>query len=189
MSVLYDAATAWKDLLSVSYEITYGKKGVLYPLTISFEAEQFSHLCGIHHVKDVDLKVPYPKEKFLQMVLNHQYDSVLLEKSIFWKDISGRLEALKKLQSILDSDFILYLFRRNVLPFYSEIDANYLIRNPETNDVVFLFLDGPSQKLFCRSIFTKADRDYSINQKSTAVLKKVKRKEETIQILLDKIKK
>ena len=187
MAELYDAATAWQTLLCTEYEITYGKKRVLHTLHLSFHPDQFSHLSGIHHVDDIDLKIPFNKEKFFNKVLNHEFDNINLQNSIYWGDISGRLDAITKLQSILDSDFVLYLFQRNILPFYSDIDANYLIKNPATNDVVFLFLDGSSQSLFCRSVFTKSDRAYSCNQKSVVVLKKVKIKNNQAEIIFNKI--
>ena len=187
MALLYDAAVAWDKLLTVSYQFTYVKKRRLHDISLSFQADQFSHLSGAHYVRDVDLKNPYSKGEFLSMVLSGEIDAAAVEKSADWEDIKGRLEGIVRLESILNGEFSLYLFRREILPFYSSITANYLIKNLQTGESVFLFVDGPLNASFCKSIFTMTDRDYSKGQTKVSLLKKCKYTNGVETILFNKL--
>ena len=186
MALLFEAASAWNNLLNVSYQITYGKKGKLYHISLSFEPDQFLHLSGIHYIDDVDFQRPYNKRNFVSLLLSKEIDAAKIEQSANWVDIKGRLEALVRLEKILDTDFSLYLFRGDNLPFYSDVKANFLIRNLQTGDVVFLFVDGPLDKSFCRSVFSMTDRDYSMGQKKVGLLKKVKYNNGAAETLYEK---
>lgn len=174
MGLLMDAALAWEKLCGVSYQFTYGMNRKLHNIALSFQEDQFAHLSGIHYITDVDLSLPYKKSNFLAMVLDGRLKEEQVEHSRHWIDIATRLKAVIRLEQILDGDFTLYLFRPQVLPFHSNINATFLIKDEMTGDVVFLFISGGLDTAFCRSIFMKTDRDYSINQKRLAQLRKIK---------------
>lgn len=187
MALLYDAAVAWDKLLNTSYQFTYGLKKCLHEIHLSFQSDQFAHLSGIHHATDIDLKIPYNKTNFLSLILSGALDETAIEKSCHWKDIKGRLESLIRLEEILDSDFTLYLFKKEQLPFYSDIEAKFMLKNNLTGDIVFLFVDGPLSDSFCRSIFSMQNRDYTLGQRKLGVLKKVKFNHDNTEVLFDKI--
>lgn len=150
--------------------------------------KQFAHLSGIHYITDIDLSLPYKKSNFLNMVLHGSFPEERITRSCHWTDITSRLEAIIRLEHILDGDFSLYLFRPNRLPFYSNVDASFLIKDEITGDTVFLFVSGELETSFCRSIFMKANRDYSINQKRLSQLRKIKSVSGEATTIFDRIK-
>ena len=174
MALLYDAALAWSNLLNTSYHFTYGKQGKLYEISLSFGAEHFSHMSGIHYINDIDFGISLKKPSFLFDVLSHKINPEIVEKSSSWADIKGRLEAIVRLEEILDSDFEIYQFNPRYLPFYSKLDARYMIRNVHTGDVVFLFVGEQVGGFYCKSIFAMTDRDYSAGQRKLKLLQKLK---------------
>ena len=174
MGLLLDAARAWEKMCLISYQFTYGMNKKLHHIVLSFQGEQFAHLSGIHYISDIDLSLPYKKSNFLTMVLHGNIPDESITRSCHWADITNRLEAIIRLERILVSDFSFYLFRANRLPFHSNIDASFLIKDEITGDTVFLFVSGELEASFCRSIFMKTNRDYSANQKRLAQLRKIK---------------
>ena len=174
MALLYDAALAWSNLLNTSYHFTYGKQGKLYEISLSFGAEHFFHMSGIHYVDDIDFGISLKKPRFLFDVLSRKINPEIVEKSSSWDDIKGRLDAIIRLEDVLDSDFEIYLFNARYLPFYSALNARYMIRNVHTGEVVFLFVDEQADSFYCKSIFTMTDRDYSAGQRKIRLLQKRK---------------
>ena len=174
MALLYDAALAWNKLLNTSYQFTYGKSGKLYDVSLSFGPDHFFHMSGIHYIDDIDFKVSFKKSKFLSMILSGKIDPEIVEKSSSWVDIKGRLDAIVRLESVLDSDFDFYQFDSRHLPFYSALDAKYMIRNARTGDVVFLFVGEGVGTFYCKSIFAMTDRDYSAGQRKVRLFQKQK---------------
>ena len=174
MALLYDAAIVWNNLLDTSYQFTYGKNRKLHVVSLSFMEEHFFHMSGIHYIKDVDFKKTFKKTDFLKLVLTNKIDPTIIEKSSSWVDIKGRLEAIIKLEEILDSDFEFYQFNSRYLPFYSDLNAKYMIRDTVTNKVIFLFIDGQTDSFYCKSIFTMTNRDYSLGQRKIRLLEKCK---------------
>lgn len=188
MGLLLDAARAWEKMCLISYQFTYGMNKKLHHIVLSFQEEQFAHLSGIHYISDIDLSLPYKKSNFLTMVLHGNIPEESITRSCHWADITNRLEAIIRLERILDSDFSLYLFRANRLPFHSNIDASFLIKDKITGDTVFLFVSGELEASFCRSIFMKTNRDYSANQKRLAQLRKIKVISGETFVIFDRIK-
>ena len=46
--ILYRAATVWKELTGYHYRLTYGYKGELHQINLTFSSEDFPHLAGFH---------------------------------------------------------------------------------------------------------------------------------------------
>lgn len=82
------------------------------------------------------------------MVLNGSFLEEPLTRSCHWADITNRLEVITRLEHILDSDFSLYLCRPNRHPFYSNIDAAFLIIDEITGNTVLLFVSGELEESF-----------------------------------------
>ena len=50
--ILYRAAEVWKELTEYHYVFTYGYKGELHEIKLTFSLEDFPHLAGFHYLKD-----------------------------------------------------------------------------------------------------------------------------------------
>ncbi len=146
-------------------------------LNLCFRPVDFDHLSGIHYANDVDFKLhpnEYRRGKLTDAVISRKIDSTLIEKSINWERISKRLQDIIYLEKILDSDFRIYRFNPTKLNFYSDIKANFLIYSELYRMGVFLFIDRDISIDYCKSIFTRDERDYTLNQTKWTMLKKVK---------------
>ena len=172
MDLLYEAAVAWKLLLQDRYEITYGKSKKLHTIVLEFEPSEFYHLAGFPHAKDIVLPVRGSQSKMLGNVLARKITGAMLEKSTNYESVIKRkLEAIIRLEQLLNSPCQIYLYNPGKLPFHTDIKAKYLLVDEQTQ-VVFLFTDTEDDGASCfsRSTFVMGDRDFRINQTKVAVL-------------------
>lgn len=172
MDLLYEAAVAWNRLLQDRYEITYGKSKKLHTIVLEFEPSEFYHLAGFPHAKDIVLPVRGSQTKMLDNVLARKITGAMLEKSTNYESVIKRkLEAIIRLEQLLNSPCQVYLYNPRKLPFYTDIKAKYLLVDEQTQ-VVFLFTDTENDGASCfsRSTFVMGDRDFRINQTKVAVL-------------------
>lgn len=186
MSLFLDAAKSWESLLKISYTFIIGHKKNTETICLFFRLIDFDHLSGIHKADDIDFKLPrrvYRGEKLVNALLSEKLDDKLIEKSIYWNQISDRLSDINRLEMILDSDFRIYQFNPRKLSFHSDIRANYLIFSEEYQTGIFLFIDKDQNIDYCKSIFSKDDRDYTINQTKWVVLKKIKHHDDVDEVL------
>lgn len=179
MSLLLDAALAWRSLKETVYKILIGKKGKSHELTITFLDSEFYHASGIQHVDDVDFglnKNEFWGHKLITAVIDGHIDGDRMVKSQHWPTEKTRLETMCKIENILDNDFSIFEFHGGRLPFHSEICAEYVIRSHVDGSLVFVFIDKDHPGYyFCRSLFKNDDKDYSRNQPQWTILKKRKR--------------
>lgn len=187
MSLYIDAASAWKRLTPVRYSFWLGRKGTAYNIELAFEQGDFPHLAGIQYAKDIDLPMS-PNEYFRKECFNHspstEFEDSILEKGRHWESkIKWRLTAIAKLEKALDSNFQIYHFNNNKLPFFSQIDAKFVIKCPDDGLVFFLFLDERSGNYYCKSVFYNQTLNFSANQSRLTVLKKEKRVGDETQTL------
>lgn len=177
MGLLLEAAKHWDNLSNTSYHIITGYKKRLNTINLMFRSVDFDHLSGIHYAKDIDFKLhrnEFRGEKLIQALLSQKLDDSLIEKSINWPKISDRLSAILDICNILESDFVLYKFSPNRLPFHSEISAVFFLYSEQYQNGLFLFLDTENNDYYCKSVFKKNIRDYRINQTRLTILKKTK---------------
>ena len=177
MSLFLQSAEAWRSLMDISYQVLIGRKGKSKCIELCFCQAEFGHLAGIHYANDVDFKLhrnEYQGGKLISALRSGKLDGSLIEKSQSWPRISERLKIICRLEDILESEFKLYSFSPHKLPFYSTIEAEYLLYSEELEKAVFLFLDAESGVYYCRSVFEGAEADYRRNQTIWTVLKKEK---------------
>ena len=177
MGLFLEAAKSWKDLHNVKYIFKIAKKGKLTKIELSFCNEDFPHLAGMQYSNDVDFginKAEYYGELLVPALLKGYIDDSKIEKSRNWQKIQGRLSAIIKLQTILDSDFKIVAFNRYKVRGYSEIEAKFVITDKNSEDVFFVFLDKKTDRYYCKSAFKKELTDYTGNQTSMHILRKVK---------------
>ena len=185
MGLFLDAATEWNKLLNTEYLIVTGHKKKLHSFYLKFQSIDFYHLSGIHYATDVDFKArrkEYEGEKLINALLTGKINDENIEKAAKWDRIKSRLLGILNLKKILESDFRIYYFSANKLPFYSKIKATYLVYSEELQMGIFLFLDKRDDFVYCKSIFGDENLDYRANQTPITVLKKVRidQDEETV---------
>ena len=66
---MYRAAEVWKELTDYHYVFTYGYKGELHEIKLTFSLEDFPHLAGFHYLKDLALP-RYSPRKTVDMILS-----------------------------------------------------------------------------------------------------------------------
>lgn len=185
MGLLFDAATAWNALQDTTYELLLGRGKNSTLLTITFCADEFWHLVGMQHVDDVDFRLNRAElrgSKFLSKVLTKKVNDELITKTAEWDKIQGRLECLIAIESIFDSDFLIFNFNYENVPHGTMIAAKYVIKDQQSGATYFVFLDTDKQRWFCKSALRLRTADFSENQSRMTVLKKIKKKGGVIKI-------
>lgn len=172
MDLLYDAAVAWNKLRQYKYEIICGKNKKLYPIVLYFESQEFYHLAGFPHMKDITFPVRFSQSKMLSKVLDSTITERLISKSEnYEKIVKRKLTAIIHLEQLLNGCSSVYMFNPMKLPFYTDIHAKYLLVDEKTH-VVFLFTDTENngESYFSRSTFIMDDHDFRVNQSKMTVL-------------------
>jgi len=190
MDLLKKAAKAWRDLYSVKYNITYGRKRKLYDIDISFRKSDFFHLAGFQYLKDI--RFPnIPPNLYIEYILRNEIKGELIKKGEHYEEmVKSRLLAIINLQEALDNDLNLYTYNRLNYAFHTFIEANNFILSNSKNDDIFIFLVKNENRYVCSSIFMKRDRDYSENQTPLSILRIMKTNLKTHEqhILIDKLR-
>lgn len=193
-NILYQAAVVWKGLSDYRYAFTYGYKKKLYTINLTFSMEDFPHLAGFQYLKDLNLP-RYNQKKTVDRILDQKlkYEQVI-KGSQYEEMVKPRLEALIRLETILNNDFRLFSYMPQLYPFTTMIQADYLISShQDLTSFVFILQATPEGDAkcdyLCCSAFIKEERDYETNQRSRALLKKERLHIPTGEsvVLLDKL--
>lgn len=177
MDILQQSAFAWKELTEYQYHFVYGYKKTLYPINLTFSFEDYPHLAGFQYLKDISLP-NYTSAKIVNRILEGKITFKQIQKANQYEElVKPRLEALIHLKNSLDNDFNLYSFMPRMYPFITNIKADYLIASHfDINSFIFIIHTPPDREtkcdFLCCSAFTKGERDYEINQRKRALLKK-----------------
>lgn len=173
--LLLRAARAYDDLTKYEYYLQLGKKGVTRNVHLRFPAEAFHHAAGLKKLNDSTM-LKESRKKIFQDILNGTITYNVVSTDLSCNEVSQRLELISNLQSLLDGDGIHFIFCSNKLPFYSRIDADYLVQVDVNGKIAYLFLSKYSlDSYFCRSLFYKNKQDYTINQPKLTLLYKSKK--------------
>ena len=192
--LLYGSAATWLDLMEYRYVFTYGYRKKLHRFTLSFYAEDFYHLAGLHYLDDISLPL-YNRGKYPRKIFEGRIRySDIVKSQYFAEYIEPRLKALSRLQDILENDFTLYEYHPELYSFTTTIDANYVIySNIEAGNFVFFvkvdFDKSVDSNYLCKSIFEMDYHDFRQNQRSRALLKKEKVhiKDGTVSVLFNRL--
>lgn len=192
--IFYQAAYIWNELTEYKYIFTYGYKNKLYEINLIFSPEDFPHLVGFQYLKDIVLP-RYNPRKIISRILDGTIKLTQIQKAAQYEEmILPRLEALMRMKDILDNDFILFLYVPQMYPFYTQIKADYLISSHSdvSNYIFIIQANANSTAKFdylCCSAFKEGSRNYEINQRPCALLKKerIHISTNTSTILLDKL--
>lgn len=178
MCLFLKAAQAWQKLVQTEYRITAGRKGKSVSFRLDFDFADFPHLVGMQYAQDADFGLrpsEYYGDKLVTALLSGKMDGRRIERSRNWEKIKGRLNAVISLQQTLDSEFLIARFDPNRVHTNSKIDADYVIKNLDSGEIYFVFIDeSKKHRYYCKSAFAKTHIDYMQNQALLTVLKKEK---------------
>lgn len=180
MDLLKKAALEFDKLLSNTYYFEIARKNSLKKFVLDFMPHDFHHIVGLHKLLDIGLVQTGARDKVYYDILNGQIDSLDIKKSNYYDDIKNRLELVGQIEDMLDSNQIVfkYLKKENL---FSRIEADYLLENAHKTGVIYIFLSERSKAekghiptMCCRSFFPMNQLDYTRNQPSYTLLKKIK---------------
>ena len=175
MDPLFSSASAFLALTHYEYRFTIGRKGETREIRLSFSPDDFHHLAGLHKIRDNDFIRTAKRSKVFDAILNGSITTATLKRSQYYDEVADRIELAGKLKQLLESSQIVFRFSGKKLPFYSKIDADYLLECTY-DGIVYVFLiagDDPG-KYRCKSLFYKAEKDYTFGQERFTLLQTVK---------------
>lgn len=176
MDPLFNSASKFNALTQHEYRFTIGRKGKTRDLRVTFSTDDFHHLAGLHKIRDNDFFRTAKRSKVFDAIMDGSITDQTLQKSRYYEEVFERIELVGNLQTLLESSEIVFRFSNKRLPFYSKIEADYLLECTY-NGVVFIFLiasDEPDSYR-CKSLFYKSTRDYSLGQERYTLLQTTKR--------------
>ncbi len=181
MDRLQETVLTYQSIMQTHYYFEIAKKNKKHEFILTFEKEDFFHMAGLHKLKDVTtLQIKMSKGIIFDKIRDGNITFDQIENSYFYQDIEKRFSYLVKIQELLDSNQIVfqYLESKNRA---SHIKAEYLLEEGYNADVIYFFLNertnaekGQIPVMCCRSFFPMNQLDYSRNQPSYTLLKKVK---------------
>ena len=141
MDKLQERAFMFKRLLDYEYKIVLGRKGKKTEIVITFEKTDFPHLIGLHKLTDV-LNGNIATEKLFDECLKGKvsYDSI--SQSEFFPKLGNRFEYFDKLETMLDSNDIIFKCNNNNMAAFSRIIADYELKNIYEDLVFYLFIEA-----------------------------------------------
>lgn len=181
MDKLQQTALAYQSVMRAQYYFEIAKKNTKHEFVLTFEKEDFFHMAGLHKLKDVTtLQIEKSKGNIYDRILDGNITLDQVVNSFFYQDIEKRLSYLGKIQELLDNNqiFFQYLENKNKASY---IKADYLMEEGCETDVIYIFLSerskaekGQIPTMCCRSFFPMNQLDYTRNQPSYTLLKKIK---------------
>ena len=168
MDRLLECTRLYNNLLDIKFKVILGRKNVETPLTISFSKDEYHHLIGLHKLKDRSNIRTKKRSVIFDEILNGNISYSSISNSAYINEIDERLEAILHIGDFFNGEINNTFFRfysRN-LPFYSSIDADYLIHYTNSADNIYLFLkkDTLTTDFKPNSIFFKKSSSYEQGQ-------------------------
>ncbi len=102
---LKNAAIHFENICNKKYILIVAKKGKTHNINLTFEKNQFYHLLGIQHLKDINTTYNF-KNTFFKKVMNNKINMNTISKSCFFNSsqIEDRIDIINNLEKYLDSD-------------------------------------------------------------------------------------
>ncbi len=177
MDILQKCALTFQTLLAYEYHFVIGRKGQLREFCLNFDKADFHHLAGLHKLKDIVQIQQGMREKIFDKILIGGITLALIEKSVYYKQMNGRILPLIDLEKMLDDNKMIFRYNEKVHKF-SLIKADYLLEGQANSIPSFLFLgkrkDNEREQM-CRTFFRIEDKDYTEGQPRYTLLKKEKK--------------
>lgn len=185
---LKDIADSFEKLLDIEYIYTLKSKASetgTKELHIRFLREQLYHLSGLQHFKDVEKLKLFREHKrnskdfFYDLKLENITLADISKSKSYNLEKQKRLFYLLNLEKLLDTNKKIYTFDNIVHGkknnYKSLVKANYILKNVENNENVFIFLNKATTETIYSaiSLFCPSD-DYSRGQHEECMLIKKK---------------
>ena len=172
---LLECVKSFQHLLDIRYHIVLGRAGKHMHFDLTFDLADCHHLMGLHYL--VDRHDRRSRTKIITQLINSEKFRKHIASSDYWDEsLKNRLACTKLLESYLDDNNTVFRYNPKRYRFYSHIKAEYLLDQVLNETEVYLFIDkrADSEDRFCRSIFPKADVDYTEGQAKWTLLYKSK---------------
>lgn len=180
------AAQEFQKLLDYKYEFIVIKNRNSEPLklTLTFSKSDFSHLCGLQHLKNLT----HFKNKSAEFVFdeiingNSQYSDSIFERSAYYSEIEDRVQLLENLETLLDNrdnvnrSHRIFKFNRNANN-NSRIEASFFIKDESDSLKNYFLIDkNSSGQYYGRSCFARTpnQREYADGHTAYTMLYKGK---------------
>ena len=179
--MLLDCATAFYKLIGTKYHIVLGKSGKSISFDLTFSRYDCHHLMGIHYLSDRPDRRSSAKI-FEEMITSAEYRTHIASSDFWSKKLADRIACTSVLEQLIDDNNTIFHYNNKGATFQTQIRAEYLMANsniPISEDKlrdVYVFLDKKdnSDDRFCRSIFPRTTRDFTIGQPKWTLLYKKK---------------
>ncbi len=115
--------------------LKFTKNNKTQQIEIMFHEADFFHLVGLHYIKDVEFRGSkvniyrkIVKDKKFRNRISNSRDLHLIEE---------RLIAFSSIQTILNSNFIIYKY---IQPYWTDIEADFVLKHRALSNQSFIFL-------------------------------------------------
>lgn len=180
MDLLRNAAEKFEKLLSMEYYFEIARKNGRKEFMLNFLPQDFHHICGLHKLSDIGLVQTGARDRIYGDILNGRIRFSDIAKSNYLEKMSDRLNLIGQMEDLLNDNQIVFKYLKNKREF-SRIEADYLLENAHENDIIYIFLNERSKAdargipiMCCRSFFPMNQLDYTKNQPSYTLLKKIR---------------
>ena len=182
---LYRCLQAYQALAtSCSYHYVVARRKIKYSLNLQFEMNNFVHLIGIRHLKDLPI-LRSSDGNLIAAISNNRLKIETLQTSQFFLkpplDIEARIKCVSRLDEFLQSDHLVIDYL-NYPELNSRVEADWLFRSEIDNETWYLFVKSKERKTtkdsrksgnyVCSSMFMKRHIEYGASQKPMTILLK-----------------
>ncbi|MCQ9316970.1 PBECR4 domain-containing protein [Pediococcus pentosaceus] len=172
--LLYQAALEYKKFIGTKIEFLVGRKGESKLLTVIFKPSDFHHLAGLHKLSDIQKVYKGKAEDIFNQILSKKICVTDIENSVFFKNITERLEIISQLTYIFSNKSTIFEFRKVQVPG-SKICWKYLLEFKTISNMTgYLFINeyriNPGNYV-CVTDFFKNKADYGLKQIRLTLLK------------------
>ena len=178
---LYQCLMAFQRLIGIKYHIVLGRAGKSKSFNLTFSEYDCHHLMGIHYLSDRPDRRSSARI-FEEMITSAEYRTNIASSDFWSKKLVDRIACTSVQEQLIDDNHTIFHYNSKGATFQTQIRAEYLMANfnipfseGELRDV-YVFLDKreDSDDRFCRSIFPRTTRDYTIGQPKWTLLYKKK---------------
>lgn len=178
---LYQCLMAFQKLIGTKYHIVLGRAGKSISFDLTFTEYDCHHLMGIYYLADRPDRRSRARI-FTEMITSAEYRTHIVSSEFWSKKLINRIACTSILEQLIDDNHTIFRYNAKGANLYSQIKAEYLMANsniPISADNpkdVYVFIDkrDDSDEHFCRSIFPRTTRDYTVGQPKWTLLYKKK---------------
>ncbi|MBR1742278.1 MAG: hypothetical protein IJ733_10535 [Lachnospiraceae bacterium] len=178
---LLQCLLAFQRLTDIKYHIVLGRAGKTISFDLTFSEYDCHHLMGIHYLADRPDRRSSAKI-FEELLTSAEYRTHIASSDFWSKQLIDRIACTSILEQLIDDNQTIFRFNSKGASFHSLINAEYLMANSNISISgdnlrdVYVFLDkrDDSDNRFCRSIFPRTTRDFTIGQPRWTLLYKKK---------------